>query len=66
MNISEYNIKDSDIAIIGMAGTFPGADSIDKFWGNIKNGIDSITRSENNTHAKARNFINAFGALEMF
>ncbi len=30
------------VAIIGMAGTFPGANNIDEFWENIKNGICSI------------------------
>ncbi|MGD2088255.1 MAG: amino acid adenylation domain-containing protein [Candidatus Aminicenantes bacterium] len=31
-----------EIAVIGMAGVFPGAGNIDEFWGNLKNGIDSI------------------------
>ncbi len=31
-----------DIAIIGMAGRFPGANSVDDFWSNIVNGIDSV------------------------
>ncbi len=30
------------IAIIGMAGRFPGAGNIREFWENLKNGIDSI------------------------
>ena len=33
---------DSSIAIIGMAGQFPGAKSIEQFWANIKDGIESI------------------------
>jgi len=33
----------SEIAIIGMACNFPGAKSIDAFWNNLRNGIDSIT-----------------------
>ncbi len=32
------------IAIIGMAGRFPGADSIDAFWQNLTGGVESITR----------------------
>ncbi len=32
------------IAIIGMAGKFPGAENIESFWENLKNGIDSISR----------------------
>ena len=31
------------IAIIGMAGRFPGAPSVDAFWKNIQNGVESIT-----------------------
>lgn len=32
------------IAIIGMAGRFPGADTVDGFWRNIKEGVDCVTR----------------------
>jgi acyl transferase domain-containing protein len=32
------------IAIIGMAGRFPGAPNLDVFWQNLKNGVESITR----------------------
>jgi acyl transferase domain-containing protein len=31
------------IAIIGMAGRFPGARSVDEFWQNLKNGVESIS-----------------------
>jgi amino acid adenylation domain-containing protein len=31
-----------EIAVIGMAGRFPGASNIDAFWENLKNGICSI------------------------
>jgi len=32
-----------EIAVIGMAGRFPGASSVHEFWNNIKNGVNSIT-----------------------
>lgn len=32
-----------DIAIIGMVGRFPGANSVEEFWQNLCTGIDSIT-----------------------
>ncbi len=32
-----------DIAIIGMAGRFPGANSIDQFWQNLASSTESIT-----------------------
>ena len=31
-----------EIAVIGMSGRFPGADSIHEFWENLKNGVESI------------------------
>ncbi|HYL44446.1 MAG TPA: polyketide synthase, partial [Ktedonobacteraceae bacterium] len=34
----------ADIAIIGMAGRFPGARNVDEFWQNLCNGVESITR----------------------
>lgn len=32
----------TDIAVIGMACRFPGADNIDSFWRNIQGGVESI------------------------
>ncbi len=32
-----------EVAIIGMAGRFPGAPDVRTFWENIKNGVESIT-----------------------
>jgi acyl transferase domain-containing protein/acyl carrier protein len=32
------------VAIIGMAGRFPGADDIDALWTNLVNGVESLTR----------------------
>ena len=33
----------SAIAIIGMAGRFPGAGNIDEFRRNLENGLESVT-----------------------
>lgn len=33
-----------DIAIVGMAARFPGASSVDQFWANIRDGVESIRR----------------------
>lgn len=30
------------IAVIGMAGRFPGASNVDRFWRNLKDGVESI------------------------
>ncbi|GAA5530709.1 SDR family NAD(P)-dependent oxidoreductase [Herpetosiphon gulosus] len=37
---------DTDIAIIGMAGRFPGANNLTTFWDNIRQGIVCITDLE--------------------
>ncbi|MHC5824587.1 MAG: beta-ketoacyl synthase N-terminal-like domain-containing protein, partial [Nostoc sp.] len=38
------NLNDQDeIAIIGMAGRFPGANNVDSFWQNIRDGVESIS-----------------------
>ena len=31
------------IAIIGMAGKFPGAPNLAAYWENLRNGVESIT-----------------------
>ena len=33
---------DNAIAVIGMAGRFPGADSVTAFWDNLRRGEESI------------------------
>ncbi|HEX8352728.1 MAG TPA: type I polyketide synthase, partial [Pyrinomonadaceae bacterium] len=32
-----------EIAIIGMAGRFPGAHDVEQFWRNVRDGVESIT-----------------------
>ncbi|MBP2436781.1 type I polyketide synthase [Microbacterium amylolyticum] len=32
-----------EVAVIGMAGRFPGARTVDEFWGNLIDGVDAIT-----------------------
>lgn len=36
--------RDEDVAIIGVAGRYPGADTPEEFWQNLKCGKDSITQ----------------------
>jgi len=31
------------IAIIGMTGRFPGASTVDQFWANLRDGVESVT-----------------------
>ncbi|MFG6449091.1 SDR family NAD(P)-dependent oxidoreductase [Roseateles sp. BYS180W] len=42
-----YSLQDrtgAEIAIVGMAGRFPGADNVDAFWRNLQAGLESVTR----------------------
>jgi acyl transferase domain-containing protein len=41
-NTGLQNAVDS-IAIVGMAGRFPGARNLDEFWRNLRGGVESIT-----------------------
>jgi acyl transferase domain-containing protein/acyl carrier protein len=34
----------TDIAVVGMAGRFPGARNVDEFWRNLAAGVESITQ----------------------
>jgi iturin family lipopeptide synthetase A len=36
------NYTGLEVAIIGMSGKFPGANDIENFWENLKNGVESI------------------------
>jgi len=42
-HLSTTKDKDTDIAVIGMALRVPGATSIDTFWENLCNGVESVT-----------------------
>ncbi|HEU5271973.1 MAG TPA: polyketide synthase, partial [Jatrophihabitans sp.] len=41
---SDYPVSDSDIAIVGMSGRFPGAADVDELWANIRAGKSGVTR----------------------
>jgi acyl transferase domain-containing protein len=43
MSSSEISNSIEGIAIIGMAGRFPGAKNIDEFWLNLRDGVESIS-----------------------
>ncbi len=36
-------MNDLDVAIIGMAGRFPGADNVERLWENLCNDVESVT-----------------------
>ncbi|HEX8186686.1 MAG TPA: beta-ketoacyl synthase N-terminal-like domain-containing protein, partial [Blastocatellia bacterium] len=35
--------EQKELAIVGMAGRFPGAKNVDQFWNNLLSGVESIT-----------------------
>ncbi|MGE3913714.1 MAG: type I polyketide synthase, partial [Chloroflexota bacterium] len=37
-------VSATDIAVVGMAGRFPGARNVSEFWENLRSGVESITR----------------------
>ncbi len=37
------HVRETDIAIIGIAGRFPKARNIDQFWQNLRDGVESIS-----------------------
>ncbi|MCP4157182.1 MAG: amino acid adenylation domain-containing protein, partial [bacterium] len=63
----------TEIAVIGMAGRFPGAKNITEFWENLKNGVESISFFSQEELAQAGikrellespNYVKARGELE--
>ncbi|HLP57318.1 MAG TPA: type I polyketide synthase, partial [Candidatus Deferrimicrobium sp.] len=74
MNKKEKNPRAIfEVAVIGMAGRFPGAQNIREFWNNLKNGIESIYFFSKEELEKAGvasnllknpNYVNASGVLE--
>ena len=42
-NMEHAEARDFDVAVIGMAGRFPGADDLEEFWSNLRQGVECIT-----------------------
>lgn len=50
------------VAIIGMAGRFPGAENVDQFWSNLVDGIESIADLDEQTLREAGVAPDTFGS----
>ncbi|HRY52969.1 MAG TPA: SDR family NAD(P)-dependent oxidoreductase, partial [Candidatus Portnoybacteria bacterium] len=70
--LTEKEIISSDIAVIGLAGKFPGAENIDSFWQLLKNGKEGITFFSDEDLARAgvpegrlrdKNYVKAKGII---
>ena len=42
--VSDTNLREGDIAIVGMAAHLPGASDIDAYWSNLRAGVPSIRK----------------------
>ena len=43
-SLKDFNeVDDAAVAIIGMSGRFPKAQNLDKFWQNLRDGVESIS-----------------------
>ncbi|HEY7595569.1 MAG TPA: SDR family NAD(P)-dependent oxidoreductase, partial [Actinophytocola sp.] len=40
---TEADVDETLIAVVGMAGRFPGASDVDTFWSNLRDGVESIS-----------------------
>ncbi len=41
--MGDEQVFETEIAVIGMAGRFPGARNVDEFWQNLLDGVESIS-----------------------
>jgi amino acid adenylation domain-containing protein len=71
MSNAEQDMNAGSVAIVGLAGRFPGAKDVHQFWGNLANGVESITclKDEELETGDASlwsqpNFVRARGVLE--
>ncbi len=53
INDTAGSLESADIAVIGMACKFPGADNIELFWENIVSGAESIVQFDDEELVKA-------------
>lgn len=72
-NENQLDFIGTEIAVIGMACRFPGADSPEEFWHNIKNGVESIRAYSDEellasgvpeSHLNHPNYVKAGGPLD--
>jgi phthiocerol/phenolphthiocerol synthesis type-I polyketide synthase E len=43
MSDREVNEHEGEVAVVGMAARLPGAQTLDEFWRNLRDGVESIT-----------------------
>ncbi len=69
------NWTDNDIAIVGMAAHLPGSDTLQAYWENLRDGVESITQlsdeelleaGESQSKLKHKNYVKAAAILNDF
>jgi acyl transferase domain-containing protein/thioesterase domain-containing protein len=69
----EYEVFETDIAIVGMALRVPGASSVERYWQNLRGGVESIrffsdeellAAGESPDHLRRKNYVKAAAPLE--
>ena len=57
-------VSDKDVAIIGISLKFPKADTVNKYWDNLKEGIDCIDELSDERKKDAVSYLNSIGIDE--
>ena len=52
--MSDTAVPDTDVAIVGMAGRFPGAADVDELWRRVVAGDDCLTDLDPDRAARRR------------
>lgn len=72
---ASVDLAETDIAIVGMAAHLPGAQSVQQFWENLRNGVESIRHltdeellaaGESPARMEKPNFVPAAAPLDRF
>ncbi|MEQ9075812.1 MAG: beta-ketoacyl synthase N-terminal-like domain-containing protein, partial [Sandaracinaceae bacterium] len=67
----EYEVFESDIAIVGMSARVPGAHTLEELWSNLEGGVESIRRfsdeellaaGESPENLRQKNYVKSRGA----
>ncbi|UVT95127.1 SDR family NAD(P)-dependent oxidoreductase [Streptococcus mutans] len=56
-NKKKVNIKNTDVAVVGISAVVPGAKDIDEFWSNLQNGVDSVKETPKNRWKLAKDTV---------
>ena len=71
--MTDVEVTENDIAIIGMAARLPGAKTVDAYWHNLVNGVESVrfftdeellAKGESKTRLRHPNYVRAAAPLD--